>query len=755
LFRLVYFCVCPFRRYAIIYVINLRKEPQMTAKLLILVVLLLACVPAFAQFDIAWVRTYNGPGDSIDYPTGLAVDGTGNVYVTGYSYGSEESHQWATIKYSPNGDTLWVRRLGGEDAVAKGITLDASGNAYVTGGVSGYLTTIKYSSDGDTAWVRKYNGLGQYYAYGAAIALDEFGNIYVAGACFHFPDNSDDICTIKYHPNGDTAWVRLYDGPGNSRDFAEAVTVDGSGNVYVTGSSVGQGTYPKGADYVTIKYYPNGDTAWVRRYNGPGDSSDYARDIAVDEFGNIFVTGRSCGFGSGFDFATIKYYPEGDTAWVRRYTGWGEAWDEGCGISPVGAGDVYVTGFVQGEQGEYDCTTIRYRSSGDTAWVRTYAGWLNLIAWAYAITVDNSGCAYVVGASVCEIDPYQTGVLLIKYYPNGKIASVAEYCSPDGQSSYGEHIEMDDSGYVYVTGLKEYLGGWKPDYLTIKYHASDHSPSQLPGWRYSITTGSCMAGLYVDLKARHEDPNHWPNPERLWQTECHWPFDALCRGEGTIPFWADQLILHVQDDCAWCCPTEFTILAASRVNGRWKTNNLGVWVQLNIGKLQLPFVTYTLPIGKDQLGLPFVADTLPNVDTLYSVVNLETWVANPQPPQDNYTIVEGTCAELPGFLFGTTPIVFDSMAGPDQNPFSTAPLTGTLYLKGETGVASDFAVLGDADGDGNISLVDVILLANYVLKGGPGPYPLEAGDVNCDGKYTLVDVIKLARYVLFGEPFPC
>jgi uncharacterized repeat protein (TIGR01451 family) len=62
---------------------------------------------------------------------------------------------------------------------------------------------------------------------------------------------------------------------------------------------------------------------------------------------------------------------------------------------------------------------------------------------------------------------------------------------------------------------------------------------------------------------------------------------------------------------------------------------------------------------------------------------------------------------------------------------------------------------GDTNGDRSISLVDVIYLANYVLKGGPSPIPLQSGDVNCDGRYDLVDVIKLARYVLFGEPFPC
>jgi hypothetical protein len=62
---------------------------------------------------------------------------------------------------------------------------------------------------------------------------------------------------------------------------------------------------------------------------------------------------------------------------------------------------------------------------------------------------------------------------------------------------------------------------------------------------------------------------------------------------------------------------------------------------------------------------------------------------------------------------------------------------------------------GDVNSDGKISLVDVIYLANYVLKGGPVPNHIRLGDVNCDSKYDLVDVILLARYVLFGEPFPC
>ncbi|KPK99364.1 MAG: hypothetical protein AMJ91_08120, partial [candidate division Zixibacteria bacterium SM23_73_3] len=90
----------------------------------------------------------------------------------------------------------------------------------------------------------------------------------------------------------DTAWVRTYNGPGNSTDETNDMAVDASGNVYVTGWSVGTGT---DMDYATIKYYPDGDTAWVRRYNGPANGSDQAWALALDGSNNVYVVGRAQG----------------------------------------------------------------------------------------------------------------------------------------------------------------------------------------------------------------------------------------------------------------------------------------------------------------------------------------------------------------------------------------------------------------------------------------------------------------------------
>jgi|GEM_PF-3906020 len=96
-------------------------------------------------------------------------------------------------------------------------------------------------------------------------------------------------------------WVSIYNGPGNNYDEAHSIAVDDSGNVYLTGFSLGTGY-----DYATIKDNSLGSERWVQRYHGLGMDTDWANSLAIDGSDNVSVTGRSIGNGANYDYAAIK-----------------------------------------------------------------------------------------------------------------------------------------------------------------------------------------------------------------------------------------------------------------------------------------------------------------------------------------------------------------------------------------------------------------------------------------------------------------
>ena len=153
-------------------------------------------------------------------------------------------------------------------------------------------------------------------------------------------ESSYDYATIKYNAAGQQQWVARYDGPANSDDGATAIAIDGAGNAYVTGYSYGSVGY----DYATIKYNSAGQQQWARRYDGPAHADDVANAISVDGSGSVYVTGGSYGSGSSLDYATIKYDTSGQQQWVRRYDGPASYDDEATAMAVDGSGDVYVTG---------------------------------------------------------------------------------------------------------------------------------------------------------------------------------------------------------------------------------------------------------------------------------------------------------------------------------------------------------------------------------------------------------------------------
>jgi len=421
-------------------------------------------VPLFAQVDPAWVRRYSGPGVSDDGAAALVLDKSGNVYVTGHCDRDTSvfvNFDYVTLKYTTNGDTLWIRRYDGPVSGGDGgsdIAVDSIGNVYVTGfsdsSSSTDCATFKFASNGDTLWYRRYRG----YGYGAGLAVDDSGNVLISGTFF-------DYAIIKYSPNGDSLWARLYNGTGNGEDHLNDMVVDDSGNVYVTGYSDSDTSFQQNFDYATIKYAPDGDLVWVRRYNGQANLIDNASALAVDDSGNAYVTGYSEGIGTSGDYATVKYKANGDSAWVRRYNGPGNGFDRALALAVDGSENMYVTGFSWSGT-NYDYATIKYNSAGDTLWVRRYNGPGNSDDYAYGLAVDGSGNVYVTGSSSGSGTNYDYAT--IKYSPNGVTLWSIRYNGTANGDDGAVALAVDDSGNVYVTGRSN-SGGSSFDYATVKY----------------------------------------------------------------------------------------------------------------------------------------------------------------------------------------------------------------------------------------------------------------------------------------------
>lgn len=243
------------------------------------------------------------------------------------------------------------------------------------------------------------------------------------------------FCCTGLFAQVDTAWVRTYNGPGNGGDYAAAIAVDDEGNVCVAGYSATNTDWPYDFDYLTVKYDADGDTQWVRRYIGPGttgNNDDYALALTVDGAGNVYVTGHSPGSTSGDDIATIKYLPNGDTAWVRRYNGAANDVDCGNAIALDGAGNVYVTGYSYDPVTSDDYLTIKYDPAGNVQWTITYNGSGGGGDYAKAMVVDDTGTVYITGNSFggwppSGMDDYAT----IKYTQSTAVAENGSRAAPD------------------------------------------------------------------------------------------------------------------------------------------------------------------------------------------------------------------------------------------------------------------------------------------------------------------------------------
>jgi hypothetical protein len=455
-----------------------------------------------------WTNRYDEPGNSRDVANAVALDASGNVFVTGYSEGGGSS-AYATIAYSGAGVPLWTNRYDGPYAQATAVAVDGSGNVFVTGhsitfgsGNIDYVT-IKYSGTGVPLWTNRYNGPANSSDFASALAVDGSGNVFVTGLSDSASPGfgpSYDYATVAYSGAGVRLWTKRYNGPVNGDDYANAVAVDASGNVFVTGWSYGSEST---LGYLTIGYSGAGVPLWTNRYNGPGNSSDQAVAVAVDRSSNVFVTGTSAtiayssagaplwtnsvsgtaialgGSGSVFvagDGLTIAYTGAGVPLWTNRYNG------SLAGISLDGSGNVFVTGSSAGSVGNSDYATIAYSGAGVALWTNRYGGRGETSDIANAVAVDAGGHVFVAGSSASSF--IGADYVTIAYSDAGAALWTNRYSGPANGDDQATAVAVDASGNVFVTGSSASVFSGAA-YATIAY-----SGAGVPLWtnRYSGTT---------------------------------------------------------------------------------------------------------------------------------------------------------------------------------------------------------------------------------------------------------------------------
>jgi len=302
----------------------------------------------------------------------LAVDLDGNVYVTGESGTNYLSWSYpVTIKYNAAGDQQWATlndRMSPYGTAGRGLVLDQDGYVYVTGtdlnASSNYdMVTIKYDSEGVAQWTSRYNGPDNKNDRGAALAVDLLGNVYVTGESEGKTSGSD-LLTVKYGPVGNQLWAATYNGPADGDDRGVALALDRAGFVYVTGRSPGVGT---GTNIATLKYSPEGNRLWAVRYTGPANLGDVPSGLQVDDRG-VYVAGSTWYPGGLTDYLTLKYTRTGQFEWAALYNGTGNGGDQATALALDQSGNVFVTGSSQGIGSGSDYTTLKYPRPGHVPW---------------------------------------------------------------------------------------------------------------------------------------------------------------------------------------------------------------------------------------------------------------------------------------------------------------------------------------------------------------------------------------------------
>ena len=332
--------------------------------------------------NLLWTRQLGTSAN--DYSFSVAVDGAGNAFMSGYTEGSlggtsAGGSDAFLAKYDSSGNLLWTRQLGTSAYdYSNSVAVDGAGNAFISGHTYGSLGgtnaggddafLAKYDAAGNLVWTRQLGTSGWDESY--SVAVDGAGNAFISGWTWGSLGGnragSIDAFLAKYDMAGNLLWTRQL---GTwSADYSVAVAVDGAGNAFIsgyTGGSLG-GTNPGSEDAFLAKYDSAGNLLWTQQL---GTSSiDRSESVAVDGAGNAFVSGWTQGDLGGsnagwWDAFLAKYDAGGNLLWTQQL---GTSSGESSYSVAVGvAGNAFISGRTVGSlggtnAGGWDAFLVKY-----------------------------------------------------------------------------------------------------------------------------------------------------------------------------------------------------------------------------------------------------------------------------------------------------------------------------------------------------------------------------------------------------------
>ena len=358
---------------------------------------------------VRWTARYDGSrGGGGGQADAVAVDAAGNVYAAGYIAEGEifsTTYDYLVVKFGPDGTQRWAQRYNGPgnyDDFARAIAVDGAGNAYVTGfsygaGFGYDWATLKFSPTGALIWERRESGPGQSDDRASELALLPGGNVVVSGVTQRggeqYPDN--DVETIAYDPQGTVVWSARWSDTAISHEFVWDLDVDGSGRIVITGT-----TQENISPYVpplplTLRYDSGGALLQTIRTDG-GSSVD------VDAAGNFYVTGSFVSAPS----TVAKFSAAGARIWSTLLTTPLTFGDFDFLSMPVvaadAAGAVTVAGTLRDTSTHNDhYMTIRFAADGRELWRHRFAGVADAGQRDQVadLAIDAAGAALVTGTS--------------------------------------------------------------------------------------------------------------------------------------------------------------------------------------------------------------------------------------------------------------------------------------------------------------------------------------------------------------------